>query len=221
MGKKFIVAVTGPDRGSRHIWHLCGMLLRYCGARGDYLHPARFDGQHRFDALLVTGGVDVDPASYGGHRHESITRTQPERDAMELALIDQAIRAERPVMGICRGMQLINLHFGGSLHPHIHDFNLEVRHPHTPLPFKTVFIEPRTRLESILNRSKLRVNALHHQAVDRPGEGIRLGAHDRNGIVQAIEHETLPFVMGLQWHPEMLPYTRHSRRLFMALCQRI
>lgn len=216
MGRRIRIAVTGAARGSRAAWYFARFLLNSHGAGAFFLHPDSRRRDRPFDALLITGGSDIDPATYGGETHPAIVKTDPARDAMELALLARAHREGLPVMGICRGMQLVNLYFGGTLHPHIHDFELETAHPHTPFPLKEVTLDAETKLHELLGQPTLRVNALHHQAVDRPGEGLRIAAHDRNKIVQAVEHTELPFVMGLQWHPEFMPYAWHSRKLFAA-----
>lgn len=216
MGRRIRVAVTGAAKGSRTAWYFARFLLGSHGAKAFFLRPGSRRADAPFDALLITGGSDIDPGTYGGEAHPAIIKTDPERDAMELALLERAHREGVPVMGICRGMQLINLYFGGTLHPHIHDFELETAHPHTPFPLKEVTLDAETKLHELLGQPTLRVNALHHQAVDRPGEGLRIAAHDRNKIVQAVEHTELPFVMGLQWHPEFMPYAWHSRKLFAA-----
>lgn len=216
MGRKCRIAVTGAAQGSGRAWFFSRFLLWRHGAEAVFVHDGQPHRDGDFDALLITGGSDIDPRSYGGSEHPAIGKTDPRRDALELSMLETAHRRALPVMGICRGMQLINLYFGGTLHPHIHDFDLENAHPHTPFPLKNVTVEPDTRLLGILGRRHLRVNALHHQAVDRAGEGLRIAAHDRNRIVQAIEHRELPFVLGLQWHPEFMPYARHSRKLFAA-----
>ena len=198
-------------------------LLALNGIESRFFHPKIWEESRRFemDGLLITGGIDIDPDTYGGSEHPSIVRSDPKRDAMELALLERASGQGLPVMGICRGMQLINLFHGGTLHPHIHDLELDYPHPHTPLPLRNVTIEQRTRLHAIVGTPILRVNALHHQAVDHIGDGLRTAAHDRNGIVQAIESKKGTFVLGLQWHPEFMPYAWHSRRIFSAFANTV
>lgn len=141
----------------------------------------------------------------------------PERDQLESALMDRAVARCIPVIGICRGMQFINVHFGGSLHQHLGDFYGEIAHPRTVLPLKRVELVEGSRLHGILGATDLKVNALHNQAVKDLGEGIVETAHDDFGVVQALEHSELPFLIGVQWHPEFLPQFSIQRKLFHAL----
>jgi putative glutamine amidotransferase len=138
------------------------------------------------------------------------------RDALELRLIEQAMRRGLPVLGICRGEQLLNIYFGGSLHQDVTGFYVEDPEVRTILPRKTVRMTPGTHLGALLGPER-RVNALHHQAIDRLGHGLRAAARDRNGLVQAIEHESLHFVVGVQWHPEFLLQLPRQRAIFQAL----
>jgi putative glutamine amidotransferase len=139
------------------------------------------------------------------------------RDELEMRLLNEAVAAGLPVLGICRGEQLLNVCFGGSLHRDLAGFYVEDPEVRTILPRKQIALEPGTTLRRLLREPVARVNALHRHAIDRLGNGLRVAARDRNGIVQAIEHERLPFVVGVQWHPEYLPQLREQRRIFKAL----
>jgi putative glutamine amidotransferase len=139
------------------------------------------------------------------------------RDALEMSLITQAETLGMPVLGICRGMQLINVVRGGSLHQSIADFYEDVRHPHTVLPHKRIFIVKGSHLQSFFPYTSLKVNALHHQAVDRLGTGLSVAARDEAGVTQAIIDEKKPFFVGVQWHPEYMPQHNSQRSLFTCL----
>ena len=146
-----------------------------------------------------------------------VSRQDAARDRLELRLLDDAVARRLPVLGICRGQQLINVYFGGSLHQDLRAFYVEDRMVRTVLPRKRVLFEAGTKLSRILHDRPARVNALHLQGINRLGAGLRVAARDRNGIVQAIEHECLPFIIGVQWHPEFLPQLPRQREIFKAL----
>jgi len=214
MGReKPLIVVTGSSRGSRSAWQACRILLAMHGAKSRFVHPDNWDEDIRMDGLLLLGGVDIDPLLYGEGAHHSIVRTEPQRDHMELHLLQRAKEENLPIFGICRGMQMINLSYGGTLIPHIGDLELEHLHRRGILPLKWIHIIENTKLYKILKRDRLKVNALHHQAIKMLGDGLRKAAEDKNGIIQAIEHKDAPFVMGVQWHPEFMPYMWHTHRL--------
>ncbi|MBC5991972.1 gamma-glutamyl-gamma-aminobutyrate hydrolase family protein [Pontibacter cellulosilyticus] len=141
------------------------------------------------------------------------------RDHLELQLLDQAVKKDLPVMGICRGAQLLNVYFRGTLYKSIHTFYTEEPNPASIFPVKEVLIKPETRLAAILGTERLLVNALHNQAVQKPGEDICIAAQEPNQVVQAIEHTKKAHMIGVQWHPEYLPQSKLHRRLFKALVQ--
>ncbi|WBO67406.1 gamma-glutamyl-gamma-aminobutyrate hydrolase family protein [Streptomyces camelliae] len=166
----------------------------------------------RLDGLVVAGGPDVDPARYGAEREPRTGPPAPERDAWELALIDAALAAGVPLLGICRGMQLLNVALGGTLVQHL-DGHAEVvgvfgRHPVKPVPG--------TRYAGIAPEETA-VPTYHHQAVDRLGRGLVPSAYASDGTVEAVE---LPpaegWVLGVQWHPEMGEDLRVMRALVAA-----
>jgi putative glutamine amidotransferase len=141
----------------------------------------------------------------------------PGRDELELALIARADAAGLPVLGICRGAQLLNVAAGGTLHQDLADFYAERPRRWTVFPRTPVDVEAGTHLAATLGRDRCWVNSLHLQAVDRLGAGLRVAARDDAGVVQAIEHAARRFWIGVQWHPEYLPQVAEERRLFATL----
>ncbi|MET9804394.1 gamma-glutamyl-gamma-aminobutyrate hydrolase family protein [Streptomyces sp. NPDC006368] len=152
----------------------------------------------RLDGLVVAGGADVDPARYGAARDPRTGPAAAERDGWELALIDAALAAGTPMLGICRGMQLLNVALGGTLVQHMdgHTGGVGVFAAHTVKPV------PGTRYASLVPEATT-VPAYHHQAVDRLGTGLKACAHAEDGTVEAVEPEDARWALGVQWHPEM------------------
>lgn len=143
--------------------------------------------------------------------------TDHQRDRLEKSLLSAAFERNLPVLGICRGMQLINVVAGGSLHQDLEGFYDEYPAIRSVLPRKRVALRSGTRLEAIMGRPSSWVNALHSQAVDDLGAGLRVAASEANGIIQAIESTGDGLVIGVQWHPEYLPQRRQQQALFRAL----
>ncbi|GAA3135246.1 gamma-glutamyl-gamma-aminobutyrate hydrolase family protein [Streptomyces rameus] len=166
----------------------------------------------RLDGLVIAGGPDVDPARYGAERSPRTGPPAPERDAWELALIEAALGAGVPLLGICRGMQLLNVALGGTLVQHL-DGHAELVGVFGGHPVKPV---PGTLYGGIVPE-ELTVPTYHHQAVERLGEGLVPSAYAADGTVEAVE---LPsergWVLGVQWHPEMGEDLRVMRALVTA-----
>jgi len=141
------------------------------------------------------------------------------RDELEYALLGEALESRVPLLGICRGMQLINVALGGSLHQHLTGFYEEYPAIRSVLPRKRVVIQSGTRIASLLGEGGCLVNALHSQAVDELADGLAVGAVESNGIVQAIEGDQRACLIGVQWHPEYLPQLRRQQALFEALVE--
>jgi putative glutamine amidotransferase len=143
--------------------------------------------------------------------------TDLDRDRLEWKVIEKAVAKKVPILGICRGAQLLNVFFGGTLYQNIESFFKEEPMLHTVRARKWVYLEPESHLAQVLRRNKTKVNSLHKQAVKELGKNITVSAREKNGVIQAIENQSLPFVIGVQWHPEFLPYSRVQRRIFRAL----
>lgn len=149
----------------------------------------------------------------------NLSGSDPARDAYEHALLEQAYAAKLPVLGICRGAQLINVHLGGSLHRDLTDFYTEQTQIRTVLPKKAVRITPESRLNAVTDSTTIKANSLHRQAVNELGQGLAASAHEHTGVIQAIEHKDRPFILGVQWHPEFLPRHTKHQALFRELVQ--
>lgn len=151
----------------------------------------------RLDGVVVAGGPDVDPVRYGAERSPRTGPAAPERDAWELALIRAALASGTPLLGICRGLQLLNVALGGTLVQHIDghvkDAGVFGHHEVTPVPGS---------LYAGVVPEVTAVPTYHHQAVDRLGDGLRASAHAADGTVEAIELPGSSWVLGVQWHPE-------------------
>lgn len=158
----------------------------------------------RLDGLVLTGGSDVDPAAYGAEPHPATDRPRTFRDTAELALARKALDTGLPLLGICRGLQVLNVVLGGTLHQHVPDIVGHENHSPTPGTFAAhaVRVEPGSRLAKLLDRTELTVPTHHHQSVDHLGDGLTPVAWTDDGLIEAAEYPAHPFAVAVQWHPE-------------------
>ena len=172
-------------------------------------------------ALIVSGGGDIDPKAYGGRTPEPVYSVCEERDAFEFALTRAALADTRvPMLCICRGLQVLNVVCGGSLHVHLPDAvgeRIDHRLPERQPTAHRVRIDPDSRLAAILGVTECEIVSWHHQAIDRLGEGLRPVAWADDGVVEAVEHVVHPWCIAVQWHPEMQLGDPIQSRLFRAL----
>ena len=153
------------------------------------------------DALILAGGSDIDPATYGAKAHPETRGTRPERDRFELALGTRALERDMPVLGICRGMEMLNVIQGGTLNQHLPGLEL---HRHTPGVFTDhrVRLEPGSLAERVVGDERSEVKSAHHQGVEELGEGVVTSGYADDGVVEAIELPGRSFAVGVLWHPE-------------------
>ena len=154
------------------------------------------------DGLILSGGADLDPASYGAEAHETTTNFKAERDRFEIALCRRAIERDMPVLGICRGMQLLNVACGGTLDQNLADSRVHIE---TPGVFSShpVRLEDGSLAARAMGENLVEVHSHHHQGIDRLGDGLIVsGWADPGEVVEAIEMPDKTFVLGLIWHPE-------------------
>ncbi len=174
------------------------------------------------DALLVTGGTDVDPSRYGETAVPELLTPDPARDQAELALLGRSLERDLPVLAICRGHQVLNVAFGGRLQQHIPG---DAHSAHTEEPYESryhdVSIDEGSLLADLLGAGVREVNSRHHQAVrsDMIGEGLLPSAMSPDGLVEGLESPNHRFVVGVQWHPERPEVIDDFRPLFEALVQ--
>jgi putative glutamine amidotransferase len=166
--------------------------------------------------LVLTGGPDIDPCHYDEPPHEELGPVEREIDVFELALVRAALRRRLPILGICRGMQLLNVALGGSLVQHVPE------HRQTDpgrIPTHAVRLEDGSRIAGLLGSAELQVNSFHHQALDRLGRGVRPVGWAPDGVVEAVEVRRQPFCIGVQWHAESLVDSREQTRLLTAFTE--
>jgi len=180
----------------------------------------------QLDGVFLTGGVDVDPAAYQEDRLQLCGRSDPPRDAVELALLRWALADHKPVLGVCRGIQIINVACGGTLYQDVGaQYPNAIKHDHIPGPngpardwlAHPTRVQPNSRLGSILETEELLVNSMHHQGIKTLAPGLRATAFAPDGLIEGVEGCNGQFLIGVQWHPEELADTQPPmRRLFEA-----
>ncbi|HEY4455504.1 MAG TPA: gamma-glutamyl-gamma-aminobutyrate hydrolase family protein [Pseudonocardiaceae bacterium] len=167
------------------------------------------------DGLILAGGADLDPAAYHQQPHQETRGVQQYRDDFEFSLLSAALDMNLPVLGVCRGMQLLNVALGGTLHQHLPEANGNNEHRPVPGTFGgcTVKLAPDSRLAAIFGDTTT-VRCHHHQATDAPAPALTVTGRATDGTTEAVELPDKDFVLGVQWHPEENP---DDDRLFAAL----
>lgn len=184
-----------------------------------YPQDVLLDLYSRLDGILFSGGGDVSLVHFSGEPHPRVDGVDPDRDRTELTLLRSAAEDGKPMLGICRGIQLLNVALGGTLYTHIpaqlpnaldHDYPGSLRRELVHL----VNVDESARLAGILGETLLHVNSLHHQGVKDIAPSLRAAGYSPDGLVEALEMPDHPYAVGVQWHPEWLTDQPAMRRLF-------
>ena len=210
------VGVTGNARVWAPAWWCTRLALWLAGAEA-----VRISVRHRavvrtMDALVIGGGNDISPEHFGGDLDDKV-KSDPKRDLLEIECIRWALSHGVPLLGICRGAQLINVVLGGTLHQDIRHLRKRTSNRPGLLPTKRVRLDPGSLVARVCGKARLRVNSLHHQAVRKAGAGLAVVGRDRDEIAQAVECSRGRPVIGVQWHPEYLIYLPAQLALFRWL----
>ena len=216
MSTRPLIGVTGPDTRLPVAWWFIRWALNHAGARPLRLTPTRPTPPQPLDGVIISGGDDIDPGLYLPDAPDTAPMDAA-RDAFEIETLERVLKRDIPILGICRGAQLINVVLGGSLHSDLRRIRIKTSNRRTPFARKTLTLDSDSRLAGILGREKARINSLHHQAISETGDGLRVVGRDLDNIVQAIEHRSHRFLIGVQWHPEYLPLHPEQRAVFKAL----
>lgn len=213
MRSRPVVAITGPDKGGFSRFFIV-LAVWLAGGRPRLVTPKIDFATKDFDALIISGGDDLNHALFEEESCELDDIIDSKRDALEYTMLLKAVQEKHPVMGICRGYQLINVFFGGTLIKDIRKPGQKLRY--TPLAWKPVKIDAKSCLKTIVGKNRIKINTLHHQAIKTPANGFQICAKDREGIIQSIRHDERE-IFGIQWHPEYLFYRKEHFLLFKHL----
>ena len=231
--KPFIGLTTYLQRAQTGVWDVQAAFLPevYFGAverAGGIpllLPPQPLDGgvaeqvMSRLDGLIIVGGLDVEATRYGAEAHELADPPSRLRDDWDDALLTAAIDGAVPFLAICRGIQVLNVNRGGTLHQHLPEVVGDDRYSgkHGVFAVNKVEVEDGSQVAAILGAGAHEVQSYHHQAIDAVGDGLTVTAHSGGGVVQAVELEGVPFGVGVQWHPEQDAV--EDARLFESLVE--
>ena len=216
--KRPLIGVTGPDTLIPTAWWFIRWSIWRNGGRALRLTPQRGHCKQALDGVVISGGDDIDPQLYMPDAPDTAPMDAA-RDAFEIDMIKRSLERGTPLLGICRGAQLLNVVLGGTLHADLRRIRQKTSNRRTLIARKTLFLDTSSRLHDIMGCKETRINSLHHQAIAELGEGLTVVGQDLDGITQAVENPQHDFLFGVQWHPEYLPLRPVQQTLFRALCE--
>jgi putative glutamine amidotransferase len=236
------VAITNPDKGGLIAWLFTALNVKLAGGKPYRIQPSTFDGSYHYDAFIIGGGSDIHPSNM---TEESLLKTKRStkvkviealkypmeflnrfshssfdkpRDEMEIGFIEYALKEDKPILGICRGHQLLNAALGGTMYTSTLPLLKNKPRIRSAFPRKKVlYVKDDSLIAKIAGDDPIRVNAIHSQAVAHEGKGLEVTGKETSGINQVIEKKQGNKVLGVQWHPEYLLYMRIHRNIFKWL----
>jgi len=217
-----LIAVTSGHR--RAWWEGAPFRVALFLAGGRYLrlYPGTTASPDEVEGLILSGGRDISPRHARGKAKPGY-RYNHRRDELELWWVSQARERNMPVLGVCRGAQLMAVSHDGTLHHAVRTAYRNARYPRHPLTAiyfrKAISLHPDSLIHRIIRAAALKVNSLHSQAIRHAGRGMIVTAREENGVIQTIEDPARPFYIGVQFHPELMIYRRRFRGIFIALVQ--
>ena len=236
------IAITGPNQSGTIAWLFTAINVRIAGGKPVRVTPDTFDGVLDYDGVIIGGGSDIHPEHYIKAKVAPVNRTlwvklkecllypmellnhfsssghDKERDDMEIKFIHYALDNNLPILGICRGHQLLNAELGGSMYESTLPLLKKDARIRSPFPRKTVYyITDDSLISKITGDDPLKVNAIHSQAVAEPADELKVTAKEKAGINQVIESKNNDRLLGVQWHPEYLFYMKAHRKIFRWL----
>lgn len=215
MAQRPRIGITGNSRRWSPSWWCAALALRLAGATPERISVRHSPSGNTLDALIIGGGDDISPEHYDENIDNRL-KIDFERDLLEIDWIQKALGRNIPLMGVCRGVQLINVVLGGNLYQDIRPMRRYKYNRPSLLPTRQVRLLPDSQLAKICNKVHLRVNSLHHQAIKTTGSSLQIVGWDLDGIIQAVESKNKR-IIGLQWHPEYLIYLPSQLALFRWL----
>lgn len=220
MSNRCLVIVTGPKKRFPIGWWATRFSLMLCGVRCHYVTELEDLPSEAIHGVIIGGGDDIDPQHYG-EDGDAKGDYDGHRDALEMEVLRQALIARVPIMGICRGAQLINVVLGGNLYGDIRPLRRRTRNRSTIFPNKQAHLFKDTQLTQLAKRSPIMINQLHHQAIKQVAEPLKVSARDNDDFIQSVETHEPSFILGVQWHPEYLPYLKQQRKIFSHFCKQV
>jgi putative glutamine amidotransferase len=219
MAERPRIGVTGNGRRWAPSWWCTSLALRLAGAVPERISVRHAPSGRPLAALVIGGGNDISPEHYNGDLDAKV-KLDPERDQLEIDWIERALDTDIPLLGICRGAQLINVVLGGRLYQDIRPLRQHTHNRPGLLPTKQVRLDPDSAVAAVCGKVRLRVNSLHHQAIRDPGKDIQVVGWDLDKFTQAVECAHGRRIIGVQWHPEYLFYLPSQFALFRWLVRR-